>query len=451
LLSFLGVLFVSFALVLILFIATAGRSFKHHVNKQSIAKLLIFKKTVQEKVDQDPLTPIEENKEVSELLYTLSDLFDLEIWMTAPDKRVLLKTFSTPIINIKTRKSNRLNVFKDGVKLYQLSRRHLKYYAQIPISVNQKINILHIHLNNEHERKPVVVFLIGLLCIGAVIAILLVPLTRIITKRISRLEKSALEFADGNLSCRTEIKGFDEIAKLGDSFNFMADKLETMIQGNKELAANISHELRSPLARIRVSKELIQDKLDSGSGKDIKRYINNIDQDIEILDDLIDKILKLSKMDFQEPTQSLEQIDLNMLLKDLEKRYLFSLKQKNLMLKSDITDLLMINADKNIITSILSNLIDNAVKYTDKGGAIHITALKSEAKILNLSITNTYRKLESEELEKLFEPFFRIEGNENPGSGLGLTIVKKQLKQFNGSIVAKNSKDGLTFEMLFSN
>ncbi len=450
LLSFLGVLFITFTLIVVLFVVTAGKSFKHHYYKQSIAKLSLFKQVVQEKVNQKPLTPIGDNSELNELLNTFSDLFDIEMWVTTEDKKVLIQTFISEV-PIKDKELRGHVVLKGGIELYNLSRRQLKYYAQMPIEVDNKIDILHIYFSKEYERKPEPVFLIGLLCIGAVIAVLLLPLTRIITKRIKHLKDTALEFADGNLSCRTQIKGFDEIAKLGDSFNFMADKLETMIQGNKELVANISHELRSPLTRIRVSKELIQDKLDSDPSKDIKRYIKNIDQDIETLDDLIDKILKLSKMDFQEPAQSTEQIDLNLLLKDLENRYLPSLKQKKLMLQIDIIDSLIINADENIITSILSNLIDNAVKYTDEGGKIHITALKPETKTLNLIITNTYRKLDHEELEKLFEPFFRIEGNENPGSGLGLTIVKKQLKQCNGSIVAKNNKDGLTFTIQFSN
>ena len=448
LLSFLGVLFTSFILIIVLFVATAGRSFKHHYYKQSIAKLSLFKQVVQEKVNLKPLTPIEGNSEIHELLGTFSNLFDLKMWVTDSNNEVLIKTFSSPI-NIKDEKLDRHVVLQDGIKVYHLSRRHLNYYAQIPIEVRKKINTLHIHFNQEYEKKPEPVFLIGLLCISAIIAVLLIPLTRIITKRIKLLEKSALEFAGGNLSCRTEIKGFDEIAKLGDSFNFMADKLEKLIQGNKELTANISHEIRSPLTRIRVAKELTQDQLGNDANEDIKRYIQNIDQDIETLDDLIDKILKLSKMDLHESSWYLEQIDFKLLFKDLEKRYLPSLQQKNLTFKIDTMGSLLQEADKIIITSILSNLIDNAIKYTKEGGKIQIAAFKPKFETLNLSITNTYRKLEPEELEKLFEPFYRIEGNKNPGSGLGLTIIKKQLSQCNSSIFAENSQNGLTFKVEF--
>ncbi|MBU2451763.1 MAG: HAMP domain-containing histidine kinase, partial [Proteobacteria bacterium] len=271
------------------------------------------------------------------------------------------------------------------------------------------------------------------------------------TNRIKQLNRSALDFAEGNLSCRTDIKGRDEIAELGISFNFMADKLEKMIQGNKDLAANISHELRSPLTRIKVSKELIQDRLDPVKDKDINRYVQNIDQDIDILDNLIDKILKLSKLDIQEFSLSIEQLDFKPLLTDLEKKYASSLKRKNLTLYKDINGPLLLNADKNIVTSVFSNLFDNAVKHTKENSSIHILAFKPADDILTFSITNTYRKLDPQELERLFEPFYRIENNKNPGSGLGLTIVKKLLKQCNGNIIAQNSEKGLTFEVRFSN
>lgn len=156
-------------------------------------------------------------------------------------------------------------------------------------------------------------------------------------------------------------------------------------------------------------------------------------------------------MDLQESPLSVEQLDFKLLLTDLEKKYELSLKQKNLILQKDINGVLILNTDKNIVTSILSNLIDNAIKYTKNSGTIQITAFKPEDAILTFKITNTYRKLDPRELENLFEPFYRIKNNKNPGSGLGLSIVKKQLKLCNGKIIAENSQTGLTFEVQFSN
>ena len=453
LLSFLGVLFITEILILGLFVATAGRSFKHYIDRQSIAKLLIFKEVVQEKINHSPLIPLSQNAEIKKLLFTFADLFNVKIWVTAPDNTIIIKTFSTPI-DIKIKKLEEYDVLKDGIKLYHLSRRRLSYYAQIPVEMSTESYILHAQFYREHERKPEAIFLFGLLSIGIIIAILIVPLARVITNRIKQLNKAALEFADGNLNCRTDIKGRDEIAGLANSFNFMADKLEKIIKGNKAFTANISHELRSPLTRIRVSKELIQDRLDSDvldtiKGNDIKRYVQNIDQDIDTLDRLIDKILKLSKMDIQQISMTIEPLDFETLLTRIERKYEPLLKQKNLILKKDINPSLMFNMDKNMVSSILTNLFDNAVKYTGQKGVIRLAALKTEKNILIFKITNTYRELDAQELKKLFEPFQRIDTNENPGSGLGLTIVKKQLARCNGNISAKNSSTGLEIEVHF--
>ena len=156
-------------------------------------------------------------------------------------------------------------------------------------------------------------------------------------------------------------------------------------------------------------------------------------------------------MDIQETSKVLEPLDIKLLISNLEKKYYPVLKQKKLRLKTDLSGSLILNADKSILVSILSNLLDNAVKYADENGAIYISAFKPKDERLYLRITNTYRELDALELKELFKPFHRLRHTKNPGSGLGLTIVNKQLKKCNGSITARNSKKGLMFELEFPN
>ncbi|MCM2287277.1 MAG: HAMP domain-containing histidine kinase [Desulfobacula sp.] len=446
LVSFLGILFVTIFLILALFLGTAGRGFREALENQSFGKLKIFQGVVQEKIDGMPGIPLNENNEVKELLHIFSDLFNLKIWITAPDNTLLLKTFSTSAdISLKQKRA----VVREGIELFSLSRRHISYYAKIPVTSGNDIHTLHIHHAAGHTNKPEALFLFGLLSIGLIIAGLIIPLTKIITGRIKLLNRSALQFADGNLDQRIRIKGRDEIAELGNSFNFMADKLEKMIQGNKELTANISHELRSPLTRIRVSNEMIQDRLPPDGDEDIKRYAKNIENEIQILDTLIEKILMLSKLDLQESSLSFEPLDFNLMIKDLEKKFSPSLKHKHLSLVLHLRDPLILDIDRTRVATILMNLMDNAVKHTHENGAITINASKPTDDSLILSITNTFRPLNSLELERIFEPFYRIEPGQNPGSGLGLSIVKKMVAQCKSHIRAKNSETGLTFEIRF--
>lgn len=448
--SFMGILIVTLILILGLFFSTAGKTFRDRIDEQSFGKLKIFQNIIEDQITDLPDVPISDNLKVKEILCSFSELFNLKIWITSPDGAMVFKTFPEPepehqTIETKKRKI----VVREGIKLYHVSRRHFSYYSQIPLHTRADIHTLHIYLPPGIDSRPEAIFFIGILIIGTVISVLVFPLTRIITRRIKQLNQSALEFAEGRLDKRISIKGRDEIAELGNSFNFMADKLEKMILDKKKLTANLSHELRSPLARIRVANELIQDKAVLYEDTNINRYSAHIEHEIQILDTLIEKILTLSKLDLQEAALSIEPLNIGLMIDDLEKKYLPSMEQKKINLVKDVDPSLILNLDKSCISSIFLNLMDNAVKYTHENGIIRILSRKPKDDILCFSITNTFRPLTTAELENIFEPFFRIEPGQNPGTGLGLAIVKRLVSRCQSNIEVKNSKDGLCFEILF--
>lgn len=451
--SFIGVLLVTLLCISILFISTAGRSFRHNIDVQSIAKLTLLQKTIENKVADDPDIPVHQNQRILELLKTFSDLSDANIWATTPSGRVLMGTASfTKDLNHHQFKNHHIE--QDGIHLYHLSRRYLNYYAQVPVQQNKIQTILHFHLEKKHRKRPHAFFLVGLMLIGGVVALLVIPLSRFITRRVKALNKAAIAFAKGNLGSRADIQGRDEIAELGRSFNFMADKLGAMLQSNKELTANISHELRSPLARIRVSKELIQSALDKDASagplaSDLERYITAIDQDIDMMDDLIDKILALSRMDRQETRPDHQSIDLNSMIVALKKVNEPFMEVKGLCLNTRFADKPEIHADPDIMKSALSALMDNAVKYTPETGRIQIRTRQMKDGTIRLSISNTCAKLSEDTLKKIFEPFYRIDPSKTKGSGLGLTIIRKQLEHCNATIQARNTDDGIEFEIDF--
>jgi two-component system sensor histidine kinase CpxA len=141
---------------------------------------------------------------------------------------------------------------------------------------------------------------LGLLIIGLMAALLIIPVSRIITNRLEQLRQSALFIAEGNLTHRVAIRGRDEIGDLAQAFNRMADKMEVMIRSGKELTANISHELRTPLTRIRIAEEMLREKWESAVKDQEGRYLDAIREDILELDRLIGRILELSKMEIQD-------------------------------------------------------------------------------------------------------------------------------------------------------
>lgn len=450
LLSFLMVLFVTLTLILILFTTLEGRSFRDYLDKNAFPKLEIFQEMVQEKIDTHPFLPVAQNPDLKKQLDTFSTLFDLKIWISDPEKGIQIKTFKESV-NIAQKGFQRQIHHQNGITLYHFIRKWNQYYAVVPIKAGNNELRLHLYYDTRNPRRPEGFFLVGILIIGGMVALLIIPLARRITHRVNHLNRSAREFANGNLSCRTDIKGHDEIAKLGHSFNFMADKMEKMIQGSKELSANVSHELRSPLTRIRVSKELIFDKIDrwdkEGAREDIHRYIQNMESDIQSLDTLINQVLKLSKIDYQESDLSLENFNFKDFLDKALNQYHSQLQQKNIGIAHKFPGTMRVNQDKSVLKSILSNLLDNAVKYTPKNGTILIEPLPGYRRGVGFTVSNTCPPLDEKELKMIFRPFYRIRGNTAPGSGLGLTIAKKQVTRCKGNIIARNTERGLTFEI----
>jgi len=433
-----------------LFITIGGRSFRDHLDKKAFPKLQIFQEMVQEKIDAHPSLPIEQNPDLKKQLDTFSTLFDIKIWISDPEKGIQIKTFTAPV-DIPQKGFHRQIHHENGITLYHFIRKWNKYYAIVPIKEGKNDLRLHLYYDTRHQDRPEGLFFLGILIIGGVVALLTIPLTRRITQQVNRLNLSALEFANGNLSCRTNIKGYDEIAKLGHSFNFMADKLEKLIQGSKDLSANVSHELRSPLTRIRMSKELIVDKLDrldqERARTDIHRYTQNMEADIQSLDTLIDQVLKLSKIDYQESELSLENFDFQDFLTQELTQYHSLIQQKNIRIEQDSPAPVRVSQDKSVLKSVLSNLLDNALKYTPENGKILICTQPVPVKGLVFTVTNSCPSLDEKELERIFNPFYRTRGNTAPGSGLGLTIARKQVKRSKGQITARNTKEGLTFEI----
>jgi len=445
LLSFLGVLLITLALSIILFVFTAGRAYKADLNEKTLSKLQIFREIIQKDIDLHPALSIDKNPDLLKELNTFSDLFDVKIWISDLEDTILVKTFKGPA-NVPQTGVQRQVHHDNGITLYHFVLKWIKYYATIPINAGQDHFRLHLYYDTRNPDHPEGLFLMGILIIGGVVALMVVPLASFITRRVNRLNRSAIELARGNLSCRADIRGHDEIAKLGNSFNLMADKLEKLIQNAKELTANVSHELRSPLARLRVSKELILDKLDKeGSKADICRYIDHMESDIQSLDTLVEHMLTLSKMDYQDSALTLEKFSFSSFLENEVATYQALLHQKDLTIILDIDGPVDVSQDKSVLKSILSNLLDNAVKYTDDGKTIQIQARNDSDRGLIFSVTNPCSPLSDKELTMLFEPFYRRPGHNAPGSGLGLTITQKQVKRCHGKISARNTDEGLTF------
>ena len=149
---------------------------------------------VQEKIDIHPFLPIALNPDLKKQLDTFSSLFDLKIWISDPEKGIQIKTFPGPV-TIPQKGFQRQIHHENGITLYHFIRKWNQYYAVVPIKEGNNELRLHLYYDTRNSDRPEGLFLVGILIIGEVVALLIIPLARRITRRVNQLNRSALVLA----------------------------------------------------------------------------------------------------------------------------------------------------------------------------------------------------------------------------------------------------------------
>jgi two-component system sensor histidine kinase CpxA len=449
-------IFLSFVLVLILtaflifglFMVAAKRGFQSRMERALGAHVLIVKNLVEAKIRDNPEIRLAENESLRSIIEQLGEAYGSKVWLAGPNGKPILKSFSGDLSdNIrKTQRRDFLN--RKHYDIYRGPPRGWEFYAVIPTMMHGgEMGGLHVLFEkrspDEHHEGA---FALGLLGICLFIALLVIPVSRFITKRVNQLGQSALKIAGGDLSHRATVKGRDEIGELSRAFNLMADKLEIMIKGGRELTANISHELRTPLARIRIAEQLLKEKLERDDYGDWARHLKDIREDIEELDHLIGRILDLSKLDIHESPLIRESLDLSAMIEVLLERFAPTISQKSLNLKKELVQDRHYDGEREMLRTAFSNIIGNAVKYVPEGGELSVK-MRAENGDLTINVTNTSDAIPEENLARIFEPFYQAKKTPESGSGLGLAITKKIIEKHGGKIEAHNVSEGLNIEI----
>jgi signal transduction histidine kinase len=442
-LSFVLVLIVTEVLIYFLFSHSERMLIGYRMEKNTVVKVGLLKDLIDEKARWvRGISPLE-NKEIQDLLTRMGRIYDAEIWISRAGGKPLMKSFRGELPEeFSLLNSEKASVFGEIRIYYNISKNH-RVYASSPLKADTLNGMnLNIIFNEGFQPQQKYDFALGLIIIGAVVALLIIPISRIITERIKEVRESALRIADGDLSRRVRIKTGDEIGELGLAFNQMAERLERMIIGGKELTANVSHELRTPLTRIRIAEELISEQFDKGEFKGFKRHVDSIKEDIDELDALIGRILELSKLDIHETAFKYEKLNISDLLNELLERVEPLSIHKKLLVNTNLSSGITVSGDRESLSVAFSNILDNAVKFSPENGEIIIT-LNSGKDSISISITNTFEEMPVEDLVRIFEPFYRSETSNATGSGLGLSIAAKIIHKHGGDISAANSPKGL--------
>jgi len=317
-------------------------------------------------------------------------------------------------------------------------------YSTVPVNLGAPLGgeaTLHILSEREAGRFPHGKFGAGLALIGAVVALIAVPLTRHITRPLKRLQDSALRIAGGDLASRADVQGSDEIGRLGSAFNSMAQTVERMVRAGRELTANVSHEMRSPLTRIRVAGECLKGAVSRGDSADAEELLAGMWEDIEEADRMIGRILEYSKLDLQESDPAQREVSPEALLHGLLKTMNPLFRAKKIAVELQVAPGLSVTGDEEWLRAALKNLLENAARYTPEGGRVRVS-LRPEGSAVRFEVTNSCAAVAAEDLERIFAPFYRGKGSPSEGTGLGLAITRKIILLHRGDIGAQNTPEG---------
>lgn len=347
---------------------------------------------------------------------TLSAVVTFAMWSDAREKEIFMNKLP-PAVKIEM------------LNLLQISKEH-----------NQKIDVINqkYGLDTHEDISAMTVFgmflsiFIGL--IGAFFS------ARIFARPLTSVIETALKIAQGNLSARaTALKGHGELTTLTQNFNFMADSLERLERERRETVAAMSHELRTPLTILQGRLHALCDGVIPQSPQESLRLLHQTEHLVRLVDDMH----TLSLVEAGRFSLNCSYIELGSFIHDVMPFYLQKSKSYEVDIQLD-AETVFVNADKDRLRQVLTNLVQNALHYGSAGSLIKIRVARENENAL-IEIRDRGPGIDITEIQFVFNSFFR--GNTETtkgksGSGLGLAIVSSIVKQHGGTITVHNHPDG---------
>lgn len=272
------------------------------------------------------------------------------------------------------------------------------------------------------------------------LAILIIPYTLYIVKPFKKLMISIENVSKGNFATLVEVPPNSEFRLIADAFNNMTNRIQEMINQKQRLIADVSHELRSPLTKIRLSLEIV-----SKEGIKKQKYIDKAIAEVENLDGLIDDLLLSSKFELDTKMDDFQDFEVVSFIKNIisKNQILFDEKGFKVNQKFEVKEHYL-KGQKRYLEHAINNIFSNSIKYAQKDSYIDVNVSKKENSVI-ISIRDYGAGVKKEELDVIFEPFYRTDESRDRrtgGTGLGLSIVKKLISLHNGKVFAELPEDG---------
>ncbi len=274
-------------------------------------------------------------------------------------------------------------------------------------------------------------------------------LARYLTSPIVQLRAATQKLASGDLSARAGKPGsrrHDEMAELMRDFDRMAERLENLVNAQSRLLTDISHELRSPLARLNVALELARQR----SGAEARSALDRIDRETNRLNQLIQRLLTIARLEAGDESIEKVPVHLEQIVHEIAKDAAFEAQSRGCQVEATVVDDCVVIGSPSLLHSAIENVVRNAIRYTQEGTGVEVrleqgvgtAGARPEAVV---RVTDSGPGVPEEALDKLFRPFYRIDdarGRQTGGVGLGLAITDRAVRLHGGTIRVSNRPQG---------
>lgn len=281
-----------------------------------------------------------------------------------------------------------------------------------------------------------------------------------VSRPLRRLHDEVWEMSRTGPGYTVTVSGNDEIADLAVAVNSLAVDLARHVQGMRDLVINVSHELRSPLARANVALGIVEgalppeytghlERMREGAGRRpvskeevAAKYLASLQEELTHMDSLIGTTLLTQKLATQKDSMLLGSVDFSALCEEACEKYLPFMARHGFSFERAVTPGMIIRGNRVLLMQLLSNLLDNCLKYTDARGEVCLT-LRQRQESCVLCLENSHEPLDPAKLDHIFDPFYRVDQATGTGVGLGLSLVQKTAELHGGNVMAVPTDIGL--------
>ena len=261
---------------------------------------------------------------------------------------------------------------------------------------------------------------------------------------IRRIASTIAQFGQGDLSVRVQTDRPDEIGQLGRSFNQMADRLERLIVNERRLLGDISHELRSPLARLKFAIKLAR------TSPDTKSALDRVERDIDRITSLVSDIVEIAFVEGDPALQGAENVRLTEIVEAVVHDCAVEAQLRGCSIELGGVIVGGVLGSRELLRRAVENVVRNGIRYAPRGSLVRVSMREDEHNA-TITVRDHGPGVPEAMLTRIFDPFFRVEAARNTnggGSGLGLSIAKRAIELHYGAIAARNASPGLSVEIM---